>query len=97
MMYYGEAVRIPTYFLTLSCAELRWKELPYIINKLNKLGLNHEELKSLSYQQRCNLLNNNPVLLARYCQYKLEVFYKEIILDGPLGETNIMLYVLNPF
>ena len=23
----------PTYFLTLSCAELRWEELQYIINK----------------------------------------------------------------
>ena len=30
---------IPTYFLTLSCADLRWDELPYIINKLNNLGL----------------------------------------------------------
>ena len=26
---------IPTYFLTLSCADLRWDELPRIINKLN--------------------------------------------------------------
>ena len=28
---------IPTYFLTLSCADLRWEELPYIINKLKTL------------------------------------------------------------
>lgn len=35
---------VPTYFLTLSCAELRWKELPYIINKLNNLELTEEEL-----------------------------------------------------
>ena len=32
---------IPTYFLTLSCADLRWKELPYISNKLNNLGLSY--------------------------------------------------------
>ena len=37
---------IPTYFLTLSCADLRWEELPYIINKLNNLGLSEEELLS---------------------------------------------------
>ena len=49
---------IPTYFLILSCAELRWEELPYIINKLNNLGLSEKELKNLSYQERCNLLNN---------------------------------------
>ena len=78
---------IPTYFLTLSCADLRWEELPQIINKLNNLGLSEDELKKLSYQERCNLLNNNPVLAATHFQYKIEAFFKEIILDGPLGKT----------
>ena len=45
------------------------------------------KLKHLSYQERCNLLNNNPVLVARHFQYKAEVFIKEIIFDGPLGKT----------
>ena len=36
---------IPTYFLTLSYADLRWEELPYIINKSNNLGLSAGELK----------------------------------------------------
>ena len=68
-----------TFLLTLSCAEL-----PYIISKLNKPGLHDEELKNLSYQEWCNLLNNNPVLKARHFQYKVEVFFKGIILDGSL-------------
>ena len=71
----------------MSCSDLRWEELPYIINKLNNLDLNHEELKNLSYQEWCNLLSNNPVVVARHFQYKVEVFFKEIILDGPLGKT----------
>ena len=33
------------------------------------------------------MLNNNPVLVARHFQYKVEVFFKDIILDGPLGKT----------
>ena len=78
---------IPTYFLTLSCADLRWEELPYIINKLSNLVLSYEELKKLSYQEQCNLLNNNPVLVARHFQYKIEVFFREIILDGNLWKT----------
>ena len=78
---------ILTYFLALSCADLRWEELPYIIEKLNNLGLSYEELENLSYQEWCNLLNKNPVLVARYFQYKVQVFFKEIILDGPLGKT----------
>ena len=63
------------------------EELPFIINKLNNLGLSDEELKKLSYQERCNLLINNPELVARHFQYKLEVFFKEIILYGPFRET----------
>ena len=78
---------IPTYFLTLSCADLSWEELPYIISKLNNLVLRDEKLKNLSHQEKCNLLNNNPVLLAEHFQYKVEVFFKEIILDGPFRKT----------
>ena len=48
---------IPTYFLTFSFVDLRWEELPYIINKLNNLGLSDEKLRNLSYQEQCNLLN----------------------------------------
>ena len=53
----------PTYFLTLSCGDLRWEEVPYVINKLNNLRLSDEELKKLIYQERCNLLNR---LITQY-------------------------------
>ena len=33
------------------------------------------------------MLNNNPVLVAKHFQYKVELFFKEIIVDGPLGKT----------
>ena len=32
---------VPKSFLKLSCADLRWDELHYIINKLKKLGLTY--------------------------------------------------------
>ena len=72
---------IPTYFLMFLCADLRWEELSYITNKLSNLGLSDEELKNLNYQE-----SYNPVLVARHFQYKVEIFFKEIILDGPLGK-----------
>ena len=34
-----------------------------------------------------NLLNNNPVLVARHFQYKFELFFKEIIIHGVLDKT----------
>ena len=71
----------------MSCADLRWEELSYIIKKLNNLELSEEELKNLSYQERANLLNNNPVLVAWHFQYKVEVFFKDIIIEGPLGKA----------
>ena len=83
---------IPTFFLTLSCADLRWDELPHIINKLNKLGLSDDEIKNLSYEERCKYLNTNPVLVARHFQYRVQVFFKEILLDGPLGKTEFYVY-----
>ena len=78
---------IPTYFLILSSPNLRWEELPYIVNKFSNPGLSEEELKNLSYQERCNLLYKNQLLVARHFHYKVEVFFKEIIIDGPLGKT----------
>ena len=76
---------VPTSFLTLSCADLRWDELPYIVNKLKNLNLTDEEIRDLTYQQRPKLLNDNPVLVARLFQFKVQVFCKEIVLDRPLG------------
>ena len=77
---------IPTYFLTLSFADLRWEKLSYIINKLKYLGFSDPKHKNLSYEEWRNLLNNNPVFVARHFHYKVEVFFKEIILDSPLGK-----------
>ena len=78
---------IPTFFLTLSCADLRWNELISIISKLNKLNLSDLDIINLSYQDRCNLLNSNPVLVARHFQYRVEIFFKEIVINSPLGKT----------
>ena len=78
---------LPTYFMTLSCADLRWNELPSIISKLNGLSLSDEEIREMDYFTRCGLLNSNPVLMARHFQYRVEMFFKEIVIDGPLGKV----------
>ena len=83
---------IPTYFLTLSSADLRWDELTNIINKLNNLNLSQDELRKLNYNERCKLLNSNPVLISRHFQYRVQVFFKEILVDGPLGKTTYYVY-----
>ena len=79
----------PTFFLTLSCADLRWNELIEIISKLNSLGLTKEDVEGLNYFERCNVLNSNAVLLARHFQHRVEIFFKEVLIirDGPLEKV----------
>ncbi|XP_057310266.1 uncharacterized protein LOC130648243 [Hydractinia symbiolongicarpus] len=78
---------LPTFFMTLSCADLRWNELVKIILKLSGGSIAEEDLKNLSYHERCDILNMDPVFMAKHFQYRVEVFFKEIIINGPLGKV----------
>ena len=71
---------IPTFFFTLSCADLRWNEILTIIRKLNEADF---DISSLSYHDRCKILNENPVLVARHFQYIVEIFLRLFVVDGP--------------
>ena len=59
--------------------------------KLNELNLSEDDIKNLDYFKRCEILNNNPVLLARHFQHRLKAFFKDIIIiDGSLGEVKYL-------
>ena len=79
---------LPTFFMTLSCADLRWNELIIIMLKLSGGIITEEDLENLSYRDRCDILNMNPVFMAKHFQYRVEVFFKEIIINGPLGKLS---------
>ena len=57
--------------------DLKWKEIPEIITKLNKLNLSKEYLQSMNYFEKCELLNSNPLLLAHHFQHRVEIFSKK--------------------
>ena len=59
-------LRITTFFLTLSCAYLRWNELISIISKLNGLNISEEDIDQIAYHKRCDTLNKNTVLVDNY-------------------------------
>jgi hypothetical protein len=44
---------IPTWFMTLSCADLRWPELFQIISRTKGNNITNEEVEALSYHGRC--------------------------------------------
>ena len=41
----------------------------------------------MEFLERCKYLNLNPVLLARHFQYRVEIFFKVIFVDGLLGKV----------
>ena len=41
----------------------------------------------MDFFERCTYLSMTPVLLARHFQYRVEVFFKVIVLNGPLGKV----------
>ena len=78
-------VGLRTFFMTLSCADLRWNELISVTAKLN--GKEENDIDNMDFFDRCRYLNLNPVVLAQHFQYRVEVFFKCIIVDGPLGKV----------
>ena len=47
---------IPTWFMTLSCADLRWPELFQIVGRTQGKNLTEEQVAALSYVERCQML-----------------------------------------
>ena len=41
----------------------------------------------MHFFERCRYLNLNPVVLARHFQYRVETFFKVIVLNGPLEKV----------
>ena len=78
----------PTWFMTLSCADLRWPELFQIIARTDGKNITAEEVEALSYDERCRLLNFNPVIVAKHFQYRVETFFTKILLTNahPIGQ-----------
>ena len=73
--------------MTLSCADLYWNELISIIAKLKGENLQEEHINNMDFFEQCTYLNMNPVLLARHFQYRFEVFFKVIVINGPFGKV----------
>ena len=55
---------IPSFFLTLSCADLGWNnEFVKIIQKLDEADF---DISNLLYHERCNILNSNSLLRGNF-------------------------------
>ena len=82
-------LRISTFFLILSCADLRWNEILVIIRKLNEVDF---DILSLSYRDRCKVLNENPLLVARHLRYRVE-FFKTFCCRQTIRKNKVLFHL----
>ena len=61
--------------------------------KLNGLNISEKDIDQTAYHKRCDTLNKNTGLVARHFQYRVKLFFKTIILDGPYGKQINMQFV----
>ena len=84
--------RLPTHFMTLSCAGFRWDESVSIIATLHRKRLFNKKIHNMDFFTWCSHLNLHSVFLARYFQCITEKFFKIIVLDGILRKDEISCY-----
>ena len=85
---------IPTWFMTLYCADLRWPELFQIISRIHGKDITDEEVDALSYDEKCKMLNLNPVIVAKHFQFRVETLFTEILLSKSKPIGKIVYYAL---
>ena len=78
----------PTWFFTLSAADLKWPDMIQTIAKQYGVHYTDEEVAALSFEVKSNWLRRNPVTAARHFQYRLNTFFQEFLKSNahPLGE-----------
>ena len=75
---------IPTFFISLSCADTHWVVLLQSIGKvIDKKSYSSEEIKAMSFIDKTRLINADPVSTARYFDRRFHYFLKEILYKSP--------------
>jgi len=66
---------IPTWFMTLSCAHLRWPEVFQILARIQGNDLADKQLDALSCNERCRMLDLNPKVLLTNAKPTYKIVY----------------------
>ena len=79
---------LPTWFITLSAADMQWPDVLQTIARQYGTNLTDEQVHSMSFEERSKLLRQNPVTAARHFQYRLNTLFNTFLKSPahPLGE-----------
>lgn len=70
---------IPTWFLTLSAADMHWPEVIQSIMHQYGKHLTADDVMNMHWEEKCNWLHTNPVTAARHFKHCLDLFFMEFI------------------
>ena len=78
----------PTWFFTLSAADLKWPDMIQTIAKQYGVLYTDDDISALSFEEKSNWLRRNPVTAARHFHYRLNTFFQDFLKSTakPLGE-----------
>ena len=79
----------PTWFFTVSAADLKWPDMIQVIARQYGTFYTDEQIAELSFEERCNWIRRNPVAAARHFQYRLNCLFTDFLKTDahPLGEV----------
>ena len=80
---------LPTWFMSLSAADTRWTDLLKMLAKLNDgIDYSEKELENLSWQEKTQLVQKDPVTCSRYFDHRVQEFLNTVLKSScePIGK-----------
>ena len=79
---------VPTWFLTLSAADLQWPEIIQSIGHQYGKSFSKNDIKEMTWDDKCKWIRRNPVTASRQFKHRLDAFFTEFIggKAHPIGE-----------
>ena len=66
---------IPTWFMTLSAADLQWPDVIQTVAQQYGEILSAEQISNMSWEEKCSYIRRNPVSVARHFDFRLKTFF----------------------
>ena len=85
---------IPTWFLTLSAADLHWPEMIQAVAAQFGRKLSQKDVLKMSIADRSTYLCQNPITGVQMFQHRIEAFFSEYLLSDAHPIGNITDYVI---
>ena len=86
---------LPTWFISLSAGDTKWKDLHKILGKLvDNKDYTDDELHSMDWKTTTRLLQSDPVTCARFFDHRVQQFINNVLKSNlhPIGHVKDYFY-----